>query len=50
LEQPPEGLLQYQYGKEYKVADNKTKDPITYKFECSYNLNGQNLTNDLSTT
>lgn len=50
LDQPPEGLLQYQYGKEYKVADNKTKDPITYKFECSYNLNGQNLTNDLSTT
>lgn len=50
LDQPPEGLLQYQYGKEYKVANNKTKDPITYKFECSYNLNGQNLTNDLSTT
>lgn len=50
LDQLPEGLLQYQYGKEYKVANNKTKDPITYKFECSYNLNGQNLTNDLSTT
>lgn len=50
LNQPPEGLLQYQYGKEYKVADNKTKDPITYKFECSYNLNGQNLTKYLSTT
>lgn len=50
LDQPLEGLLQYQYGKEYKVANNKTKDPITYKFECSYNLNGQNLTNDLSTT
>ena len=50
LDQPPEGLLQYQYGKEYKVANNKTKDPITYKFECSYNLNGQNLTNDLSVT
>ena len=50
LEQPPEGLLQYQYGKEYKVANNKTKDPIIYKFECSYNLNGQNLTKDLSTT
>ena len=50
LDQPPEGLLQYQYGKEYKVANNKTKDPITYKFECNYNLNGQNLTNDLSVT
>lgn len=50
LDQPPEGLLQYQYGKEYKVANNKTKDPITYKFECSYNLNGQNLTKYLSTT
>lgn len=50
LNQPPEGLLQYQYGKEYKVANNKTKDPITYKFECSYNLNGQNLTKDLSVT
>lgn len=50
LDQLPEGLLQYQYGKEYKVANNKTKDPITYKFECSYNLNGQNLTKDLSTT
>lgn len=50
LDQPPEGLLQYQYGKEYKVANNKTKDPITYKFECSYNLNGQNLTKDLSVT
>ena len=50
LDQLPGGLLQYQYGKEYKVANNKTKDPITYKFECSYNLNGQNLTNDLSVT
>ena len=50
LDQSPEGLLQYQYGKEYKVANNKTKEPITYKFECSYNLNGQNLTKDLSTT
>lgn len=50
LDQLPEGLLQYQYGKEYKVADNKTKDDIIYKFECSYNLNGQNLTNDVSTT
>lgn len=50
LDQLPEGLLQYQYGKEYKVANNKTKEPITYKFECSYNLNGQNLTNDVSTT
>ena len=50
LDQLPEGLLQYQYGKKYKVADNKTKDDIIYKFECSYNLNGQNLTNYLSTT
>lgn len=50
LDQLPEGLLQYQYGKEYKVANNKTKEPITYKFECSYNLNGQNLTKDLSVT
>lgn len=50
LDQPPEGLLQYQYGKEYKVANNKTKVPITYKFECSYNLNGQNLTKYLSVT
>lgn len=50
LDQLPEGLLQYQYGKEYKVANNKTKDSITYKFECSYNLNGQNLTKDLSVT
>ena len=40
LNQSPEGLLQYQYGKEYKVADNKTKDSITYEFKCSYNLNG----------
>lgn len=50
LNTPPEGLLQYQYGKEYKVADNKTKDPITYEFKCSYNLNGQILLNNLSIT
>lgn len=46
----PSGLLPYQYGKEYKVADNKTANPITYEFKCSYNLNGQILSNNLSTT
>lgn len=50
LDQPPEGLLQYQYGKKYKVADNKTKDDIIYKFECSYNLNGNEYSKDLSVT
>lgn len=50
LNTPPEGLLQYQYGKEYKVSDNKTKDSITYEFKCSYNLNGQILPNNLSIT
>lgn len=50
LNTPPEGLLQYQYGKEYKVADNKTKDPIIYEFKCSYNLNGQIFLNNLSIT
>ena len=46
----PSGLLPYQYGKEYKVADNKTANPITYEFKCSYNLNGQIISNNLSTT
>lgn len=50
LSTPPSGLLQGEYGKEYKVADNKTKDPITYEFKCSYNLNGQNLSAKLSIT
>lgn len=46
----PSGLLQGEYGKEYKVADNKTKDPITYEFKCSYNLNEQNFSAKLSIT
>ena len=29
-----------EYGKEYTVPDNKTTDLITYKFKCSYTLNG----------
>ena len=46
----PSGLQQGVYKKEYTVSDNKTENSITYKFECSYNLNGQNLTKDLSVT
>lgn len=50
LSTPPSGLLQGEYGKVYTVKDNKTKDPITYEFECSYNLNGQKLPANLSIT
>lgn len=50
LSTPPSGLLQGEYGKVYTVKDNKTKDTITYEFECSYNLNGQNLPAKLSIT
>lgn len=44
------GLQQGVYKKEYTVSDNTTENSITYKFKCSYNLNGQNLTKDLSVT
>lgn len=50
LDQLPEGLLQYQYGKEYKVANNKTENSITYEFKCSYTLNNNEYTKDLSVT
>lgn len=50
LSTPPSGLLQGEYGKVYTVKDNKTKDTITYEFECSYNLNGQNFPAKLSIT
>lgn len=41
---------EYEYRKEYEVADNKTANSITYEFECSYNLNGQKLPANLSIT
>lgn len=50
LETKPSGLLQGEYGKEYPVPDNKTADPITYKFKCSYTLNGNEYSKDLSIT
>ena len=50
LETKPSGLLQGEYGKEYPVPDNKTADLITYKFKCSYTLNNNEYTKDLSVT
>lgn len=50
LETKPSGLLQGEYGKEYTVPDNKTTDLITYKFKCSYTLNGNEYSKDLSIT
>lgn len=38
------------YSKKYNVPENKTENSITYEFECSYNLNGQNLSANLSIT
>lgn len=50
LETNPSGLLQGEYGKEYPVPDNKTENSITYKFKCSYTLNNNEYTKDLSVT
>lgn len=50
LETKPSGLLQGEYGKEYPVPDNKTADLIIYKFKCSYTLNGNEYSKDLSVT
>lgn len=50
LETKPSGLLQGEYGKEYPVPDNKTADHIIYKFKCSYTLNGNEYSKDLSIT
>lgn len=50
LETKPSGLLQGEYGKEYPVPDNTTENPITYKFKCSYTLNGNEYSKDLSVT
>lgn len=36
------------YSKVYIVTDNKTEDSITYKFKCSYNLNGTEYSADVS--
>lgn len=44
------GLQQGVYKKEYPVPDNKTADLITYKFKCSYTLNGNEYSKDLSVT
>ena len=44
------GLQLGEYRKKYKVADNKTKDPITYEFKCSYTLNGKPYEKPLSIT
>lgn len=50
LKTNPSGLLQGEYGKEYPVPDNKTENSITYKFKCSYTLNNNEYTKDLSVT
>ena len=50
LETKPSGLLQGEYGKEYPVPDNTTENSITYKFKCSYTLNGNEYSKDLSIT
>lgn len=50
LETKPSGLLQGEYGKEYPVPDNTTENSITYKFKCSYTLNNNKYTKDLSVT
>lgn len=44
------GLQQGVYKKEYTVSDNTTENPITYKFKCSYTLNNNEYTKDLSVT
>lgn len=50
LETIPSGLLQGEYGKEYPVPDNTTENSITYEFKCSYTLNNNEYTKDLSVT
>lgn len=50
LETNPSGLLQGEYGKEYPVPDNTTENSITYEFKCSYTLNNNEYTKDLSVT
>ena len=50
LKTKPSGLLQGEYGKEYQVSDNTTENSITYKFKCSYTLNNNEYTKDLSVT
>lgn len=44
------GLQQGVYKKEYTVLDNKTENSITYEFKCSYTLNNNEYTKDLSVT
>lgn len=44
------GLQQGVYKKEYTVSDNTTENSITYKFKCSYTLNNNEYTKDLSVT
>lgn len=44
------GLQQGVYKKEYTVSDNTTENSITYKFKCSYTLNGNEYSKDLSVT
>ena len=46
----PSGLQQGVYKKEYTVSDNTTENSITYKFKCSYTLNGNEYSKDLSVT
>lgn len=44
------GLQLGEYRKEYKVANNKTANSITYEFKCSYTLNGKPYEKSLSIT
>ena len=44
------GLQQGVYKKEYTVSDNKTENSITYEFKCSYTLNSNEYSKDLSVT
>ena len=44
------GLQQGVYKKEYTVPDNTTENSITYEFKCSYTLNGNEYSKDLSVT
>lgn len=44
------GLQQGVYKKEYTVSDNTTENSITYEFKCSYTLNNNEYTKDLSVT
>lgn len=46
----PSGLQQGVYKKEYTVSDNTTENSITYEFKCSYTLNNNEYTKDLSVT